>query len=216
MKYIYFMKFVHGDMTRFQKATTAQTQTLVAIARGQSRVQMKRLTTILILTIATLTYWEQTKEEKEKEERLQFVFDSNLPDNLYDFYNQEKIRTTYKINRDLNPFYLRGDFDGDNKIDYALAVIESTADKKGLLSYHPWAKKYFLVGAGESIQDGYGDNYWMIDAWEVSDKKIVGQGVTDLKPPKLIGDAILVQKLESSSGLIYWDGKKYKWYQQGD
>ncbi|MCX8490762.1 MAG: hypothetical protein ORN54_06810, partial [Cyclobacteriaceae bacterium] len=101
---------------------------LQAIARGQSRVQMKRRTTILILTIATLTCWGQTIEEKEKEkekeERLQFVFDSNLPDNLYDFYNQEKIRTTYKINRDINPFYLRGDFNGDKKIDYALAVIE--------------------------------------------------------------------------------------------
>jgi hypothetical protein len=194
----------------------AKHKTLVAIARGQSRVQMKTRTTILILTFATITCWGQTKEEKEKEERLQFVFDSNLPDNLYDFYNQEKIRTTYKINRDFNPFYLRGDFDGDKKIDYALAVIESTTDKKGFLIYHPSTKKHFLVGAGKSIQGGYGDNYWMIDAWEVSDEKIVGQGVTDLKPPKLTGDAILVQKLESSSGLIYWDGKEYKWYQQGD
>lgn len=189
---------------------------LVAIARGQSRFQMTRLTTILILTTATLTCLGQKKEEKEKEERLQFVFDSNLPDNLYDFYNQEKIRTNYKINRDLNPFYLRGDFDGNKKIDYALAVIESTTDKKGFLIYHPSTKKHFLVGAGKSIQDGYGDNYWMIDAWEVSDQKNVGQGVTDLKPPKLFGDAILVQKLESSSGLIYWNGKEYKWYQQGD
>jgi hypothetical protein len=32
----------------------------------------------------------------------------------------------------------------------------------------------------------------------------------------LKGEAILVVKLESSSGLIYWDGKKYQWYQQGD
>ncbi|MFZ6009796.1 MAG: hypothetical protein ACOYXT_05550 [Bacteroidota bacterium] len=177
---------------------------------------MKIRTTILILTIATITCWGQTKEEKEKEDRVQFVFDSNLPDNLHDFFNQEKIRTTYKINRDLNPFYLRGDFDGDTKTDYVLAVIESTTDKKGFLIYHPSTKKYFLIGAGKSIQGGYGDNYWMIDAWEVSDEKVVGQGVTNLKPPKLIGEAILVQKLESSSGLIYWDGKEYKWYQQGD
>ena len=177
---------------------------------------MKRQTTILILTFATITCWGQAKEQKEKEDRLQFVLDSNLPNNLYDFYNQEKIRTTYKINRDLNPFYLRGDFDGDKKIDYALAIIESTTDKKGFLIYHPSNEKYFLVGAGKAIPDGYGDNYWMIDAWEVSDEKIVEQGVTELKPLKLKGDAILVQKLESSSGLIYWDGKEYKWYQQGD
>jgi hypothetical protein len=177
---------------------------------------MKRRTTILILTFATIGCWGQSEEQKENEGRIQFVFDSNLPDDLYDLYNQEKIRTTYKINRGLNPFYLRGDFNGDEKIDYALAVIESKTDKKGFLIYHPSTKKYFLAGAGKSIPNDYGDDYWMIDAWEVSDEKIVGQGVTDLKPPKLIGEAILVQKLESSSGLIYWDGKEYRWYQQGD
>jgi hypothetical protein len=30
IKYIYYIKFVHVDRTRFQKATTAQTQTLWA------------------------------------------------------------------------------------------------------------------------------------------------------------------------------------------
>src|SRR5688500_17705657 len=165
---------------------------------------MKRQATILILTFATFTCWGQTKEQKEKEEQLQFMFDSNRPDNLYDFYNQEKIRTTYKINRDLNPFYLRGDFDGDKKIDYVLAVIESKSDKKGILLYHSGTKKYFLAGAGKSIPNGHGDDYSWMDAWEVSDEKTIGQGTTDLKPPKLIGEPILIQKLESSSGLIYW------------
>jgi hypothetical protein len=177
---------------------------------------MKRQTTILILTIAAITCWGQTREQNENEERLQFVFNSNLPDKLSDFYNQEKIRTTYKINRDINPFYLRGDFDGDKKIDYALAVIESTTEKKGFLIYHPSTKKYFVVGAGKSITNRPMDDYSMIDAWQVFDERVVEQGVTDLKPPKLIGEAILIQKLESSSGLIYWDGKEYKWYQQGD
>jgi len=177
---------------------------------------MKRQTTILIFTIATITCWAQTKEQKEKENQFEFVFNSNLPDNLFNFYNQESIRKIYTINRDINPFYLRGDFDGDKKTDYALAVIESTTDKEGILIYHPATKKYFLAGAGKSIPHRHGDDYAWMDAWEVSDKKIVEQGVTDLKPPKLLGEAILVQKLESSSGLIYWDGNEYTWYQQGD
>ena len=187
---------------------------LVAIACGQSRFQMIRLTAILILTTATINCWGQTNQEKENE--IKFVFESNLPDKLYHFYNQDKIRTTYKINRDLNPFYLRGDFDGDGKIDYALAVIESKTNKKGILIYHPGTTKYFLAGAGKSIPNGHGDDYPWMDAWEVSDEKNVEQGITDMKPPRLLGEAILVQKLESASGLIYWDGQEYKWYQQGD
>lgn len=173
---------------------------------------MNKLTIILVLFCSTLI-WGQ---DKQNEEQIQFVFDSNLPDVLYDFYNQEKIRPAYEINRDLNPFYLRGDFDGDKKPDYALAVIESKTGKKGFLIYHESMKKHFLVGAGKAIPNGYGDDYSMIDAWKVSDDKVVGQGVTELKPPKLIGEAILVQKLESSSGIIYWNGKEYRWYQQGD
>ena len=56
---------------------------------------------------------------------------------------------------------------------------------------------------------------WM-DAWHVCGKNEIEQAVTDQKPPKLIGEAIYAFKLESLSGIIYWDGKEYKWYQQGD
>jgi hypothetical protein len=33
---------------------------------------------------------------------------------------------------------------------------------------------------------------------------------------KFCGDAILVSKTEAASALIYWDGKRYGWYQQAD
>ena len=174
---------------------------------------MRKLAIAFILT-TTIYSWGQSS--KEQSDYINLVWSSNMPDDLRYFYNQEKIQTAYKINKNLNPFYLRGDFDGDKKIDYALAVIESKNDKKGILIYHPATKKYFLAGAGKSIPNGHGDDYPWMDAWEVSDEKIIEQGIKELKPPKLIGEAILVQKLESSSGLIYWDGKEYRWYQQGD
>jgi hypothetical protein len=178
---------------------------------------MKRLRTILILTLATITCWGQTKEEKRTEDRLQFVFESNLPEELRDFCNHEKIKSTFKINRDLNPFYLRGDFNGDKSIDYALSVVEVKTDKKGIIIYHPSTKTMFILGAGKQIPNGYerDDMNWM-DAWHICDRKEIEQGVTDQKPPKLIGEPIYTDQLESSSGIIYWDGKEYKWYQQGD
>jgi hypothetical protein len=168
------------------------------------------------MLITSIYGWGQSREDQERADYINLVWSSNMPDDLRDFYDQEKIRTTYKINKDLNPFYLRGDFDGDKKIDYALAVIELKTDKKGILIYHPATRRYFLAGAGKAVPNGHGDDYPWMDAWEVSDEKIIAQGSTDLKPPKLIGEAILVQKLESSSGLIYWDGKEYSWYQQDD
>jgi hypothetical protein len=34
--------------------------------------------------------------------------------------------------------------------------------------------------------------------------------------PLLCGDALLVEKTEAASALIYWNGKRYVWSQQGD
>lgn len=44
----------------------------------------------------------------------------------------------------------------------------------------------------------------------------VGQGAAGKKPPNLRGDAIMAIKTEAASALIFWDGKRYAWYQQGD
>jgi hypothetical protein len=34
--------------------------------------------------------------------------------------------------------------------------------------------------------------------------------------PPLIGGALLVEKMDSASAIVFWDGKEYQWYQQGD
>lgn len=101
-------------------------------------------------------------------------------------------------------------------MDYALAIIEFKSKKKGILFYHPAKNVFYVAGAGIALVDGNADDYSWMDAWEVSTSKKVGQGVSTQRPPKLKGEAILVKKLESSSGLIYWDGTKYRWYPQGD
>jgi hypothetical protein len=44
----------------------------------------------------------------------------------------------------------------------------------------------------------------------------VQRGADGKPPPKLRGDALMVMKTEAASGLVYWDGKRYGWYQQGD
>jgi hypothetical protein len=32
----------------------------------------------------------------------------------------------------------------------------------------------------------------------------------------LRGDGLLVEKTESASAILWWDGARYRWYQQGD
>jgi len=45
---------------------------------------------------------------------------------------------------------------------------------------------------------------------------VVLRKLRDDSIPKLRGDALLVGKSEAASALIYWNGKRYVWLQQGD
>lgn len=171
---------------------------------------MKNLLTALVLMITT-TLFGQTDETYQT-----FVYESNLPDEISEYY-KTAVKFHYSIRTELNPFYLRGDFDGDKKQDYAISIIEKATNKKGILILHTGTKIHYVIGAGQSLKNGNaGDDYSWMDAWKVYiDKNVeIGAGETD----KIIlkGEAILVMKLESASGLIYWTGKEYKWYQQGD
>ncbi len=100
----------------------------------QTNKKLENRLAVALILIASISGWGQSREEQA--DYISLVWNSNMPDDLRDFFDQEKIRTTYKINKDLNPFYLRGDFDGDKKMDYALAAIEIKTEKKGILIYH--------------------------------------------------------------------------------
>lgn len=61
-----------------------------------------------------------------------------------------------------------------------------------------------------------GDDFVWMTNWTVRRNKEVGMGASMEPPPTLKGEALLVEKAESASGIIYWDGEQYLWYQQGD
>jgi len=138
-----------------------------------------------------------------------FVYQSNLPEEIYHFYDQANIRAIYAIRTDLNPFYLRGDFDGDKKHDYALSIVDRKTNKKGILMCHTGTKTHYIIGAGKSLSDGKGgDDYYWMEAWKVYVNKDVGIGAGETTKITLKGEGILATKLESASGIIYWTGKR--------
>ena len=118
----------------------------------------------------------------------------------------------YELSFRVNPFYLRGDFDGDRKIDIAALVKERSTGKLGIAIIHGATDKVTILGAGTAIGNGGDDFKWM-DSWEIYSKDRVTE---DTNVPKLHGDALLVSKSEAASALIYWNGKRYLWLQQGD
>jgi hypothetical protein len=126
-----------------------------------------------------------------------------------------KVLTPYVLVAHINPFYLQGDFNGDGKRDTAVLIKSRTSGKVGIAIFLAGKHTPAVVGAGKPIGNGGNDLFWM-DAWSVKSKGAVERGMTDEAPPKLRGDALLVEATDSASALIYWTGSVYAWYQQGD
>ena len=115
----------------------------------------------------------------------------------------------------LNPFYQRGDFDGDGRPDYAVLVRHARTGKRGIAFVHRASAAVHVVGAGTSIGNGGDDLSWM-DAWRVLERGAGSRGAGGGAPPKLRGDGLVVEKTESASAVLWWDGQRYRWSQQGN
>jgi hypothetical protein len=106
----------------------------------------------------------------------------------------------------LNPCSLAGDFDADGKKDLAILVEESSGKRrKGILIVRAVGEP-LVAGAGIRIGNG-GDEYSWMDSWRL---------VPSSDRPKAKGDALWVERTESASGVLSWNGKKLVWQQKGD
>ena len=118
----------------------------------------------------------------------------------------------YELCYRLNPFYLRGDFTGDGKLDVAALIKHRWSGKIGIAIVDGATKKATILGAGTSIGNGGDDFEWM-DSWKIYPRD---QMATHTSVTKLDRDALFVSKTEAASALLYWNGKRYIWLQQGD
>ena len=121
----------------------------------------------------------------------------------------------YDLSFRINPSYLEGDFDGDSKMDIAVLVKERATGKLGIAIVHGATGNVAILGAGIGVGNG-GDDFEWIDSWQVYSKTRAAHASGETSVPRLRGDALLVEKSEAASALIYWNGKRYVWSQQGD
>jgi hypothetical protein len=107
----------------------------------------------------------------------------------------------YSLELRLNPFFQTGDFDGDRQLDAAVFVRDGRTGKEGILLLRRSNAVPTVLGAGKRFGN-CGDNFTWLDIWRVE--------------PGRRGDQLYVEKSESASGAISWDGQAYRWTQLGD
>src|SRR5882724_12338511 len=89
----------------------------------------------------------------------------------------ESFAKKYELSYRMNPFYLRGDFDGDGKIDVAVLVKERSTGKIGMAIINGATDKVTILGAGTAIGNGGDDFEWM-DSWEIYSKDRMASGTS--------------------------------------
>jgi hypothetical protein len=139
----------------------------------------------------------------------------DIPEVIKRAITASSLARNYDLSFRINPLYLRGDFNGDGKIDVAVLVKQRSTGKLGIAIIHGETKKATILGAGTAIGNGGDDFEWM-DSWQVYSKDRGALEGGEKSLPHLHGDALFVSKSEAASALIYWNGKRYVWLQQGD
>ena len=113
----------------------------------------------------------------------------------------EKLSARYELVQKMEPSFFVGDFNGDGRSDVALLIQEKTTGKVGIAILEGGKNQFKVLGSGKSFGNGGDDFNWM-DVWSM------------LHSGK--ADQLSVGKREAPTVVIYWDGSKYKWQQEGD
>jgi hypothetical protein len=144
-----------------------------------------------------------------------WIQEQNVPNEVIEAFHNSSVDTLLEFSFHLNPFYLRGDFDGDGKVDYAILIKHKKNGKHGIAICYSSKKQVFIIGAGNKFGNGNDDFIW-IDIWSVSPKLLDYKSHWENNALNMIAEGIEVGKSESSAAMIYWDGKEFKWYQISD
>ncbi|HEU5236384.1 MAG TPA: hypothetical protein VFU37_04535 [Pyrinomonadaceae bacterium] len=188
----------------FIKALSVEDGTLLVTAERGRRYQVDLETKAIKELEADLAQASQAVAQQD-----------DIPEAVSRAIANGPLAKNYDISFQVNPFYLRADFNGDGKTDTAVLVKQRLSGKIGIAIIHGASDKITILGAGTAISNGGDDFDWM-DSWQVYSKGRAAQQAGETSVPPLRGDALLVSKSEAASALIYWTGKRYAWLQQGD
>lgn len=154
----------------------------------------------------------------ESGECLTYQQSGSLPSGVKVMIESPSRASSLEVCAFVNPFYQRWDFDGDGVVDLAVLVQEKQGGRRGIAVVRGGSSSIVPIGIGHPVGAGGGDLRWM-DAWLVLDKQAMAKQRLEFRGKwgsSFRGEALVLKKTESASGLVGWNGDSFVWEQLGD
>jgi len=172
----------------------------------------KKLKLILFLGLfVTLNCYGQSNYEY-------WALEQSTPDWALKIFKDSNLSDSLELSSFVNPFYFEEDFNGDSFIDIAILVRHIDTNKYGILIIHGETQNYYLLGANSQFE--LIDDFSWIEIWKVFrgslSYELTYKSNNDIEGTRKItvhNPCLEIIKLEASSGLIYWNGERYRWVQ---
>ncbi|MDE3743880.1 hypothetical protein [Maribacter polysaccharolyticus] len=172
--------------------------------------------TFLVLILSFSSCKEKAVQKSEPKKEI-----TELADKPTKKVDLTKVPDSLELIADNN---LTGDFNGDNKTDFASLIKNKNNQKIGVLIIHNSKdQEKFVFGAGNEVNQ-MTDLDW-IEVFETLPKgEVVSPTLVDIETGdiigqdeslnfELIGNGIYMSVQEShGGGIIFWNGTEYEWY----
>jgi hypothetical protein len=136
-------------------------------------------------------------------------------------------REAFPVLRDINPFYLRGDFNDDGELDLAFWVSNPETRERGVAILHSTLDRLWVFGAGQPRPDPQGQYASEIsaDTWHLIPKgrtemspygDIPEIGLTEGQPFTFEHETLEFVHLGKSAFVFYWADGQYREFWTAD